>query len=124
VRRHALAAALLAPVLLAPLAGCAQSVDPIERLSKKAAQRVRPHAAPGPALPQVVGHIPTRKRVVFLTHGGTPIPGENTDHLTPGAVIRTDPSTTPALLRTIQRQGFTVEVFSGVSGGIFSPSGV
>jgi peptidoglycan/xylan/chitin deacetylase (PgdA/CDA1 family) len=34
-----LTAALLGPVLL--LAGCAQSVDPIERLGRKAAQRVR-----------------------------------------------------------------------------------
>ncbi|WP_225836032.1 polysaccharide deacetylase family protein [Streptomyces sp. NK08204] len=34
-------AAVLAPALL--LTGCAQSVDPIERLGKKAAQRVRQH---------------------------------------------------------------------------------
>ncbi|MEU7084056.1 polysaccharide deacetylase family protein [Streptomyces achromogenes] len=39
-------AAVLAPALL--LTGCAQSVDPIERLGKKAAEGVRPHAtAPG-----------------------------------------------------------------------------
>ncbi|MEU6777277.1 polysaccharide deacetylase family protein [Streptomyces sp. NPDC046759] len=39
-------AALLASALL--LAGCAQSVDPIERLGKKAAEGVRPHGpAPG-----------------------------------------------------------------------------
>ncbi|MEW2291889.1 polysaccharide deacetylase family protein [Streptomyces sp. NPDC006743] len=41
------AAALLAAVLLL-LAGCASSVDPIERLGRKAAQRVRPT---GPAAP-------------------------------------------------------------------------
>ncbi|MFB7598241.1 polysaccharide deacetylase family protein [Streptomyces sp. NPDC056160] len=43
------AAALLAAVLLL-LAGCASSVDPIERLGRKAAQRVRPagQAAPTP----------------------------------------------------------------------------
>ncbi|MEV0737127.1 hypothetical protein AB0I51_14380 [Streptomyces sp. NPDC050549] len=79
------------------LAGCAQSVDPIERLGKKAAQRVRPHGpareqpyrhwgltaplapAPkpspgpparsaGPGLPPVVDHVRTRDRVVFLTY--------------------------------------------------------
>ncbi|MEU7047480.1 hypothetical protein AB0A67_03475, partial [Streptomyces eurythermus] len=39
-------AAVLASALL--LTGCAQSVDPIERLGKKAAEGVRPHAtAPG-----------------------------------------------------------------------------
>ncbi|WP_414822841.1 hypothetical protein [Streptomyces tricolor] len=36
-------AAVLATALL--LTGCAQSVDPIERLGKKAAEGVRPHAA-------------------------------------------------------------------------------
>ncbi|MGW3956056.1 polysaccharide deacetylase family protein [Streptomyces sp. NPDC004752] len=87
----ALAGALL-------LAGCAQSVDPIERLGKKAAQGVRTHApasrqpyrqwglnaplapAPKPAarplptgtagrsLPPVVDHVATSDRVVFLTY--------------------------------------------------------
>lgn len=163
MRSRALAAALLTPVLLAPLAGCAQSVDPIERLSKKAALRVHPPGptvtthrrwgpsaplAPAPApparhaahpgLPRVIDRIPTRDRVVFLTYavpGGTPsprfltmarelrlpvtacagdcgvktlIPWKNVHHLTPGAVVRTDPNTPPALLRTIQREGFTV----------------
>ncbi|MEU7422586.1 polysaccharide deacetylase family protein [Streptomyces sp. NPDC040750] len=42
-RARGLAAALAAALLLA---GCAQSVDPIERLGKKAAEGVRPH---GPA---------------------------------------------------------------------------
>ncbi|MFJ1973205.1 polysaccharide deacetylase family protein [Streptomyces sp. NPDC087903] len=42
--RRARVLTLVAGLLgLALLAGCAQSVDPIERLSKKAAQRVRPH---------------------------------------------------------------------------------
>nr|WP_240634709.1 MULTISPECIES: polysaccharide deacetylase family protein [Streptomyces] len=75
------------------LSGCAQSVDPIERLGKKAAQKVHPHesayrrwglAAPlaraprppsrptvrsaGPALPPVVDRVPTRDKVVFLTY--------------------------------------------------------
>ncbi|WP_406455695.1 hypothetical protein OH768_20655 [Streptomyces sp. NBC_01622] len=79
------------------LTGCAQSVDPIERLGKKAAQRVRPHGtareqpyrhwgltaplapAPkpspgpparsaGPGLPPVVDHVRTRDKVVFLTY--------------------------------------------------------
>jgi peptidoglycan/xylan/chitin deacetylase (PgdA/CDA1 family) len=84
------AAGLLAAVLLT---GCAQSVDPIERLGKKAAQKVRPHesayrrwglTAPlapaprppartaartaGPGLPPVVDHVRTRDRVVFLTY--------------------------------------------------------
>ncbi|MFB8179995.1 polysaccharide deacetylase family protein [Streptomyces sp. NPDC055966] len=45
--RRALSAALLLPALL--LAGCAQSVDPIERLGRKAAEEVRPHAPHGPA---------------------------------------------------------------------------
>ncbi|MFJ9423994.1 polysaccharide deacetylase family protein [Streptomyces sp. NPDC101249] len=93
------AAGVLAAVLAAALlAGCAQSVDPIERLGKKAAQRVRPHgpaaeppyrrwgltaplapaprpaarppAAPaaGPGLPPVVSRVRTRDRVVFLTY--------------------------------------------------------
>jgi len=83
-------AGLLAAVLLT---GCAQSVDPIERLGKKAAQRVHPQesayrrwglatplaAAPkapartitrtaGPGLPPVVDHVRTHDKVVFLTY--------------------------------------------------------
>jgi peptidoglycan/xylan/chitin deacetylase (PgdA/CDA1 family) len=94
VRRRTLLAAGLAAVLLA---GCAQSVDPIERLGKRAAQRVgsygpaqtdgRPYrhwgltaplpapprvptrAAPGPGgLPPVVKRVPTSDKVVFLTY--------------------------------------------------------
>ncbi|MFG2310360.1 polysaccharide deacetylase family protein [Streptomyces sp. NPDC048566] len=84
-------AGLLAALLLT---GCAQSVDPIERLGRKAAQRVHPPeaayrrwglAAPiapaprppartaartaGPGLPPVVDHVRTRDKVVFLTYG-------------------------------------------------------
>ncbi|MGW1889423.1 polysaccharide deacetylase family protein [Streptomyces sp. NPDC002004] len=92
--------AVLAGVVLASvlLTGCAQSVDPIERLSRKAAQKVGPHPhqptaatyrrwgvptplaapprppgarpVPGAAargLPPVVDHVPTNRRIVFLT---------------------------------------------------------
>ncbi|MBV2355741.1 polysaccharide deacetylase family protein [Streptomyces sp. J2-1] len=85
-------AAVLAPALL--LAGCAQSVDPIERLGRRAAQGVRPPApedayrrwglaaplaappgrpAAGPAAhtaaaPRVLDHVDTADRVVFLTY--------------------------------------------------------
>ncbi|BCL28304.1 polysaccharide deacetylase family protein [Streptomyces aurantiacus] len=93
-------AALLACVLGVSgcLTGCAQSVDPIERLGKKAAQKVRTHGPPvdayrrwglsaprdpapdpparrpavrgaGPGLPPVVDRVPTRDKVVFLTFG-------------------------------------------------------
>jgi peptidoglycan/xylan/chitin deacetylase (PgdA/CDA1 family) len=92
VRWRAPAAGALA---LALLTGCAQSVDPIERLGEKAAQRVRhpsPAAAdrayrhwglaapllpapkpvrprPAPrALPVVVSQVSTPDRVVFLTY--------------------------------------------------------
>ncbi|MFC8668641.1 polysaccharide deacetylase family protein [Streptomyces sp. NPDC057199] len=93
-KRPAAAAALLAGLVC--LAGCAQSVDPIERLGKKAAEKVRTYgptedpyrrwglSAPlapapkppgrrpsartaGPGLPPVVDRVPTRDRVVFLT---------------------------------------------------------
>ncbi|MEU5596440.1 hypothetical protein [Streptomyces sp. NPDC020298] len=89
-RRHrALAAAALTGAALL-LTGCAQSVDPIERLGEKAAQRVR-HPAPardlayrhwglrtplapapdpphrrGRYLPPVVDRVPTPDKVVFL----------------------------------------------------------
>ncbi|MFF1306946.1 polysaccharide deacetylase family protein [Streptomyces sp. NPDC058307] len=94
MRPRTLLAAALAAVLLA---GCAQSVDPIERLGKKAAQRVgsygsaradgRPyrhwgltaplpapprvpaHAVAGPVrMPPVVRRVPTSDKVVFLTY--------------------------------------------------------
>jgi hypothetical protein len=49
-RAHRLLAGLLATgALLTATAGCAQSVDPIERLGRKAAQKVsRPHRTPVP----------------------------------------------------------------------------
>lgn len=79
MRFRTLTAVVLAVALLT---GCAQSVDPIERLSRKAAQRVRPHGpagtpaqrpyrflrTAGPGLPPVVSHVPTHDRVVFLTY--------------------------------------------------------
>ncbi|MGX1672267.1 polysaccharide deacetylase family protein [Streptomyces sp. NPDC055400] len=48
----ALAAGVLAPVLLT---GCAPSVDPIERLSRKAAEKVRHSRHPAPAATPVIG---------------------------------------------------------------------
>ncbi|MEW2256242.1 polysaccharide deacetylase family protein [Streptomyces sp. NPDC047869] len=93
--RTALAAVLAAALLLA---GCAQSVDPIERLGKRAAQGARPpspaagaahrrwglaaplaappsHPArppgtrrPDASPPPVVDHVGTTDRVVFLTY--------------------------------------------------------
>ncbi|KAA0921776.1 polysaccharide deacetylase family protein, partial [Streptomyces apricus] len=96
-RRRGTAVLLAAALCLAgTLAGCAQSVDPIERLGKKAAQKVRTHGPPadayrrwgldaplapaprpgvrrpavraaGPGLPPVVDRVPTRDKVVFLT---------------------------------------------------------
>ncbi|MFG2572839.1 polysaccharide deacetylase family protein [Streptomyces sp. NPDC048481] len=91
MRARALTAVAL---ILAALTGCAQSVDPIERLGRKAAGRVHepapapyrswgltapPAAAPahparalpgspGTALPPVLDHVPTPDRVVFLTY--------------------------------------------------------
>jgi Predicted xylanase/chitin deacetylase len=90
VRVRVPVAGLLVAVLLS---GCAQSVDPIERLGKKAAQRVHPResayrrwglASPlapapkapartaartaGPGLPIVVDQVRTRDKVVFLTY--------------------------------------------------------
>lgn len=47
MRTRGLPAVLLILTTLATLAGCAQSVDPIERLGKKAAARVRPHGPAG-----------------------------------------------------------------------------
>jgi peptidoglycan/xylan/chitin deacetylase (PgdA/CDA1 family) len=95
-RTRTLLGTLLACALLAGATGCAQSVDPIERLGKKAAQRVRPHGQQGPpagvhrrqgepaapldpgplppggtgdpALPPVVDRVATRDKVVFLTY--------------------------------------------------------
>ncbi|MBM7170850.1 hypothetical protein JQK87_21125 [Streptomyces sp. G44] len=50
-RRRLLAGALLCGVLApAPLTGCAESVDPIERLGRKAAEKLPPRG-PGPVRP-------------------------------------------------------------------------
>ncbi|MGW5333707.1 hypothetical protein [Streptomyces bauhiniae] len=67
--RAARAVALASAALL--LAGCAQSVDPIERLGKKAAQGVRHSVRPLSARTgtRAVDHVPTTDRVVFLTYG-------------------------------------------------------
>jgi hypothetical protein len=47
--RRLLAGLLATGALLTVTAGCAQSVDPIERLGRKAAQKVsRPHRTPAP----------------------------------------------------------------------------
>ncbi|KUN84471.1 polysaccharide deacetylase family protein [Streptomyces griseoruber] len=81
MRTRGLIAVLLA-LTVTTVTGCAQSVDPIERLGKKAAQRVRPlsrgpgspgsPAGPGRSgqepLPPVVDHVPTHDKVVFLTY--------------------------------------------------------
>ncbi|MEV0489295.1 hypothetical protein [Streptomyces atratus] len=66
-RAHRLLAGLLATgALLVATAGCAQSVDPIERLGLKAAQKVsRPHPTPGPA----AGRESERRAGVRGDHG-------------------------------------------------------
>ena len=67
MRPRAPLAVLLAAVLLT---GCAQSVDPIERLGKKAAQRVGSYGPAGArgGLPPVVKRVATSDKVVFLTY--------------------------------------------------------
>lgn len=94
MRARGLMAVLL---ILTALTGCAQSVDPIERLGRKAAAQVRPATpagpapyrrwglaaplapapqhpsrvlagSPGEALPPVLDHVPTADKVVFLTY--------------------------------------------------------
>ncbi|MFK4109580.1 hypothetical protein [Streptomyces sp. NPDC002176] len=67
-RRAARAVALASATLL--LTGCAQSVDPIERLGKKAAAGVRHPARPLSARTgtRAVDHVVTTDRVVFLTY--------------------------------------------------------
>lgn len=99
MRQRGVAALLTGALCLSGcLTGCAQSVDPIERLGKKAAQKVRTHGPPeeayrrwslsaplarapdppdrrlgvraaGPGLPPVVNRVSTRDKVVFLTFG-------------------------------------------------------
>jgi peptidoglycan/xylan/chitin deacetylase (PgdA/CDA1 family) len=58
-----------------PLTGCGQPLDPIERLGRKAAERVGPEGAQEggkggapPARVPVLDRVPTRDRVVFLTY--------------------------------------------------------
>ncbi|MGW4289926.1 hypothetical protein ACWEIK_23650 [Streptomyces sp. NPDC004673] len=66
--RAARAVALASATLL--LTGCAQSVDPIERLGKKAAAGVHHPARPLSVRTgtRAVDHVPTTDRVVFLTY--------------------------------------------------------
>ncbi|GGV84512.1 hypothetical protein GCM10015535_29430 [Streptomyces gelaticus] len=54
-REHRLLAGLLAAGVLLTATGCAQSVDPIERLGRKAAQRVH-HPSPTPAAGPSAAH--------------------------------------------------------------------
>ncbi|WP_406453790.1 hypothetical protein [Streptomyces sp. NBC_00876] len=65
-RAHRLLAGLLtAGALLAATTGCAQSVDPIERLGRKAAQKVHPSPSAPEALPAAVrGEAPGAMAVV------------------------------------------------------------
>ncbi|WP_443052677.1 hypothetical protein [Streptomyces sp. JV176] len=62
-----LAGVLAAGALLA--AGCAQSVDPIERLGRKAAQRVGPGVREAPGAPE-----PVSRAVVVRRDCGRPAP--------------------------------------------------
>ncbi|MHC3468351.1 hypothetical protein ACYF6T_06530 [Streptomyces sp. 7R007] len=64
MRRRAPAAGLLAAAVL--LTGCTQSVDPIERLGRKAAQRVLRHVRHGDARGAVHGAGPTRPSALAL----------------------------------------------------------
>lgn len=68
-RAYRLLAGLLATgALLTATAGCAQSVDPIERLGRKAAQKVsRPHRTPEPG--PAAGAEPERRQGVRGDHG-------------------------------------------------------
>ncbi|MFF2957477.1 hypothetical protein ACFVT1_00850 [Streptomyces sp. NPDC057963] len=70
-----LAGLLAAGALLTAIAGCAQSVDPIERLGRKAAQRVA-HPRPTPA-----AGSQARPR------GGRGDHGERGDHGAPGSLV-------------------------------------
>ncbi|MFE7708486.1 hypothetical protein ACFU6I_22420 [Streptomyces sp. NPDC057486] len=65
-RAHRLLAGLLATgALLTATAGCAQSVDPIERLGRKAAQKVsRQHRTPEPEPGPTSGAEPERREGV------------------------------------------------------------
>ncbi|MFJ8394911.1 hypothetical protein [Streptomyces sp. NPDC094144] len=73
-RAHRLLAGLLAAgALLTATTGCAQSVDPIERLGRKAAQRVNPPAVPP-------GRAAARP-------AGSPAAGVRGDHGAPEALV-------------------------------------
>ncbi|MGW2301045.1 hypothetical protein [Streptomyces sp. NPDC001809] len=53
------APALLTAVLVLGLAGCASTVDPIERLGRKAVERVGPHGAePAPPAGRASAELP------------------------------------------------------------------
>ncbi|MFI9581012.1 hypothetical protein ACIHCQ_04080 [Streptomyces sp. NPDC052236] len=128
------AALLAAGALL--VTGCAQSVDPIERLGRRAAQQVSPGAR---SAPYAVDRVPTRDKVVFLasderavrdprfvrmrgelklpvsvfrTAGRPgPVPGRvyaEGERLRPGDVVRAEPGTLALLLRRVQEQGYAV----------------
>ncbi|MFF3172952.1 hypothetical protein ACFVQ0_10035 [Streptomyces sp. NPDC057900] len=82
-RAHRLLAGLLAAgALLTATTGCAQSVDPIERLGRKAAQRVNPppsRAAARPAGPRAAqvprGDHGAPGALVVVSCGRPPRPG-------------------------------------------------
>uniref|UniRef100_A0AAU2VPX4 Lipoprotein n=1 Tax=Streptomyces sp. NBC_00008 TaxID=2903610 RepID=A0AAU2VPX4_9ACTN len=81
---HRLLAGLLAAGALLTATGCAQSVDPIERLGRKAAQRVNPppsRAAARPAGPRataVRGDHGAPGALVVVSCGRSPRPGRDT----------------------------------------------
>ncbi|MFJ4853875.1 hypothetical protein [Streptomyces sp. NPDC088730] len=77
-RAHRLLAGLLAAgALLTATTGCAQSVDPIERLGRKAAQRVNPPAVPpGSRAAGVRGDHGAPEALVAVSCGRSPRPGE------------------------------------------------
>ncbi|MEV0915108.1 hypothetical protein AB0I93_12680 [Streptomyces sp. NPDC049967] len=78
---HRLLAGLLAAGALLTATGCAQSVDPIERLGRKAAQRVNPPASRPAARPAgsrataVRGDHGAPGALVVVSCGGSPRPG-------------------------------------------------
>lgn len=81
-RAHRLLAGLLAAgALLTATTGCAQSVDPIERLGRKAAQRVDPPPSRAAARPAgsraaaVRGDHGTPGALVVVSCGRSPRPG-------------------------------------------------
>ncbi|GAA3141630.1 hypothetical protein GCM10010449_71830 [Streptomyces rectiviolaceus] len=92
-RAHRFVAAALAAGVLAPalLTGCAQSVDPIERLGRKAAEKVpsrkpgvSPSCAPPAGAPKTGRHMatetepPTPGKRCPEGHEATPVPPKRT----------------------------------------------